>query len=308
MDAKITRKRLGEMLAYDWIKIMAVIAAAIIVWMLFFQMTGVRLKVGQGFTVHCYGTTFETVDSKELSTSLRNGYLSYDVLDLTVQNIPNSSEANEMLIAKHGVREGDLMLTDDVDSGTQEKPKYDSAFKKMVDEFSIMAFEDLVVAGEEYLAKFYDADGKMMDVVVENHFRTRMKKDNRFRKEKQILLGIAAEKIRIETVKENVAWLKEELQKEFVRIANNQTPLFVRYARNTQAAAKKPSAGYKIGEEKTYGLSLDALEKASEFVRNEDGKCENMMAIVYNYLQYQPDLQFETIAALRCIVDLYGAK
>ena len=32
------------------------------------------------------------------------------------------------------------------------------------------------------------------------------------------------------------------------------------------------------------------------------------MVIVYNYLQYQPDLQFETIAALRCIVDLYGAK
>ena len=308
MDAKITRKRLGEMLAYDWIKILAVIAAAIFAWMLFFQVTGVRLKTGQSFYLHTYGATFDVVESDELLTKLHNEYLSYDVLKISAQNIPYGSEANEMLVAKNGIREGDLMLTDDVDSGTEENPKYDSTFKKMVDDFPIMAFEDLVTAGEAYLAKFYDADGKMMDVVVENHFRTRMKKDNRFRKENQILAGIAAEKNRIETVKENVAWLKSELQKETVRIANNQTPLFVRYAKGRQAAAKKPDAGYEIGEEKTYGLSLDALEKASEFVRNEDGKCQNMMVVVYNYLYHQPDLQFETIAALRCIVDLYGEQ
>ena len=308
MDAKITRKRLGEMLAYDWIKIMAVIAAAIFAWMMFFQVTGVRLKVGQRFTVHCYGSTFEVVDSDALSNSLLNGYLSYDVLKLDVQNIPATSEANEMLVAKNGIKEGDLMITDDVDSGTAEEPKHDSFFQKMIDNFSFIAFEDLLQAGKEYLAKFYDADGKMKDLVVEDHFRTRMKKDNRFRKEKQIILGITLEKVRLEMVKDDVKWLEEMLQEDAVRRANNQTPLFVRYAKNTQALAKNPDAGREIGEEKTYGLSLDALANANQLVCNEEGKCKNMMVIVYNYLHYQPDLQFETIAALRCIVDLYGAK
>ena len=91
------------------------------------------------------------------------------------------------------------------------------------------------------------------------------------------------------------------------RICQNDKHQFITVWR-WQAAAKKPDAGYEIGEEKTYGLSLDALEKASEFVRNEDGKCQNMMVVVYNYLYHQPDLQFETIAALRCIVDLYGEQ
>ena len=213
-----------------------------------------------------------------------------------------------MLIAKNAIREGDLMITDNVDSGTADAPKYDSFFQKMIDNFSFIALEDLLQAGKEYLAKFYDADGKMKDLVVEDLFRTRMKKDNRFRKEKQIILGIMAEKVRLEMVKDDVKWLEEKLQEDALRRANNQTPLFVRYAKNTQAAAKNPDAGHVVGEEKTYGLSLDALAKANTLVQNAEGKCENMMVIVYNYLHYQPDLQFETIAALRCIVDLYGAK
>ena len=110
------------MLAYDWIKIMAVIAAAIFAWMLFFQVTGVRLSTGQRFTVHCYGSTFETVNADSFSLSAQRNYLSYDVLKFGMQNIPASSEANEMLIAKHGIQEGDLMLTDDVDSEKRKRP------------------------------------------------------------------------------------------------------------------------------------------------------------------------------------------
>ncbi len=43
MDAKITKKRLGAMLSYDWLKIVGVAAAIIVVWMLIFQMTATRI-------------------------------------------------------------------------------------------------------------------------------------------------------------------------------------------------------------------------------------------------------------------------
>ena len=56
MDAKITKKRLSEMLQYDWIKILGVIVAAIIVWELIFTMTAVRVSNGQNFKIYYYPT------------------------------------------------------------------------------------------------------------------------------------------------------------------------------------------------------------------------------------------------------------
>ena len=226
MDAKITRKRLGEMLAYDWIKILAVIAAVVCAWLLIFQVSGVRLSAGQSFHIHYYGRSLSAIDAQKLSAALKDEYLSYDVLKVDMSNIPANSDANEMLVAKNGIREGDLLVVENVDSGTQENPALDSLFCKMIDGFRMMAMEDLVASAEQYLAKFYDADGQMLDTVVEDHFRTRMKKDNRFRKEKQIILGVVQEKIRIAALKDNLAWLKAELEAERWRTAENK--MFVR--------------------------------------------------------------------------------
>ena len=43
MDAKITKKRLNILLSYDWIKIILLAVAAILVWSLIFTMTATRV-------------------------------------------------------------------------------------------------------------------------------------------------------------------------------------------------------------------------------------------------------------------------
>lgn len=40
MDAKITKQRLGLLLSYDWIKIIGICAAAVLVWALLFTTMG----------------------------------------------------------------------------------------------------------------------------------------------------------------------------------------------------------------------------------------------------------------------------
>ena len=52
MDARITKKRVGHMLSYDWIKIIAIAAAAIVLWSLLFTMTATRATVGQTFYLY----------------------------------------------------------------------------------------------------------------------------------------------------------------------------------------------------------------------------------------------------------------
>ena len=57
MDAKITKRRLSEMLQYDWVKIIGMIVVAVVVWELIFTVSAVRVKTGQNFKVYYYPTT-----------------------------------------------------------------------------------------------------------------------------------------------------------------------------------------------------------------------------------------------------------
>ena len=49
MDNKLTKKRLSDFLAYEWILTIIIAVAAIVVWELVYTMSAVRLTVGQAF-------------------------------------------------------------------------------------------------------------------------------------------------------------------------------------------------------------------------------------------------------------------
>lgn len=54
MDAKITKQRLGLLLSYDWIKILGICAAAVLVWALLFTTMATRATNGQSFEMYLY--------------------------------------------------------------------------------------------------------------------------------------------------------------------------------------------------------------------------------------------------------------
>ena len=80
MDAKITKQRLSHLLSYDWLKIVGLIAVAILVWSLIFTMTATRITAAQQFTVINY-TGNAALTGREFSTTFqkfhRDGVFSY---------------------------------------------------------------------------------------------------------------------------------------------------------------------------------------------------------------------------------------
>lgn len=54
MDAKITKKRLGHLLSYDWIKMLLAVVAAIVIWSLVFTTSATSITSTQRFVVCNY--------------------------------------------------------------------------------------------------------------------------------------------------------------------------------------------------------------------------------------------------------------
>ena len=85
MDAKITKKRLGLLLSYDWLKILGICVAAVLLWSLLFTTMATRATNGQRFEMYLYpGVRFaNSVDVSSLHERDKNDVLSYDVLDVS---------------------------------------------------------------------------------------------------------------------------------------------------------------------------------------------------------------------------------
>ena len=118
MDAKITKKRLGEFLSYEWIKIIAIAVAVILFWSTLFTMTSARLTVDQVFTVINYSGTTVGEDFTEYSSILTGKkVLSYEVNEVSVMDITANEGAmsGTLLDTRLTTGEGDVMYVADIE-------------------------------------------------------------------------------------------------------------------------------------------------------------------------------------------------
>ena len=126
MDAKITKKRLAHMLSYDWVKIIGVIVAAVIVWSLIFTTTATRITNTQRFVVCNYmGVSFGSAG--DLSQQ------SYEIIEAErVDNMRGGdSMFSQLFQANMEVGEGDVMFV--ADSSVSRTAKLDGDGNEMKD-------------------------------------------------------------------------------------------------------------------------------------------------------------------------------
>ena len=116
------------MLSYDWIKILACIAAGIFLWSLIFTTTAARLNPAQTFTVYAYIGTNPTGEfsSKVTSRSALSGGFSYDVIETSVVDLTTAgNQAYTLLEARMGVQEGNAAFVSprsyEIDDGKAAK-------------------------------------------------------------------------------------------------------------------------------------------------------------------------------------------
>lgn len=218
MDAKITKTRLSRMLSYDWLKIVISAVVAIVVWSLIFTMTATRITPAQQFSVMNYlgSAPFATTKFNELyNNAFNEKVFSYEVLEVNQNDLAANREyASTLLEARMATEEGDVIFVADTDNPDTEIKDGEN----VTYEFTYL--ESLILRNranmyeldpakegsffhkmEAYLDTFYDGGwegGTLNEEKVEVQFRARVKKDKRFKKEKQIAQGVQDDIARIQ--------------------------------------------------------------------------------------------------------------
>lgn len=125
MDASINKTRLGHLLSYDWIKILLVAVAAILVWSLVFTMTATRITTTQMYSVvNFYGSHFGS-GLNNFST-YADSLFSYEVLESSLVDVQAGGDeyVSTLLETRFVTGEGDVLFvsnTNDPKSKTEKK-------------------------------------------------------------------------------------------------------------------------------------------------------------------------------------------
>lgn len=332
MDAKITKKRLGHLLSYDWIKIIAICAAVIVVWVLLFTSLATRATKGQTFQIYVYpGVTMQSEKLGGLSDLHKDGVLSGDVLDYNVLQMTSGS-AGTQLSAFLPNKEGDVMFINDtlptktvVDEETGEE-KTEVTGKSDLEKFLTSYFgyaswlgeignvevydynlaqESYLDNCEKYLSQFYTdevtSENPNQDKEkIESEFRKRIKGDKRYKKESQIKKGLEEEFVRIENLRKAYTNVLDYLEQGIISVRTTTLEL----------DEDKDKDGKNDTVEVQYAYDLSKIEHIADLMVNtkneESGKSDDLCMIILNEKAQEEALRFEQITLLDYIVREYG--
>ncbi len=322
MDNKITKSRFNNLMSYEWVVMIVVVAIGIFVFELIYAFFGVALTTGQQFK-YLYDIRIdsslddaflEALASEETETRQT---FSYDVLSIAGEIV--SDEANTLNI-RIQTQDADVIFTDSV----EEEGKSVRA-KSLIDAGPIYSFEALLSDGKEYLKTFLkdeyltlspeeqgekalDKDNLSTDK-IDQAFLQRMKKDNRFRSTEQREDGKALERERIFQL------CKELSDFSYLLQVGDEYGLFYKYTRHTQrlefATSEENKELYQgwIDQEKEarYGLNVANLPNGKHlpsdvFKLAGSADAKGVVLMVFNFLSYQSELQFETVSFINSIV------
>ena len=70
MDARITRKRLGDRLTYDWFKIVAVTLVVFLLWAFLYSLVGPKLLQGDELTFYVVTNKYSENEARRFTEKL----------------------------------------------------------------------------------------------------------------------------------------------------------------------------------------------------------------------------------------------
>ncbi len=335
MDNKITKKRLSDFFAYEWVAIIIAIIIFIVGWEMIYALCEVKLTVGQKFKYY-YDQGVVSSSGSTFYERVVDG-LSYDVISVGTETL---NYERDVLSERLSIGEGDVIFTnatDNIDEG-KHTDRINVRAKLVVDSCGVYHLEELLSAGQNYLkdtfffdqyktqslsVKDYTAD-KIDENKVKDVFLQRMKGDNRFRTEEQKQSGVKLELKRVQDLCKEIIDFGVFMEYAKEHDKTNEEKILYRYTMYDQALEIAENLGNanRVEEIKQYqqlhlatgnrenapyGINLNALKggdvNASEFAHLE-GKdtAENVVMMVFNFSLDQPHLQYETITFMNMII------
>lgn len=296
MDSKITKKRLSGFMAYEWIVSLIVAVLIIALWEIYYTIARVELTPGQHFKIYLDTGVTTVNDFFEIAD---DDVLSYDILRGDYEKL---TDEQNILMQRMTIAEGDIIITDCYKEDEELQSKAERYI--LHQSYPIYEFERLLDDCMNYLYGLvldqYDTGDKTVvfdfekldKTKIEAGFIARNGKDNRFRKEEERKKGLENEYARIKKLCSSV--------NDFYHLLKvyGDESIFYKYT-------------YADGQSYVYGLRLENLiggEKTENYflmnnVVNEQATgCEDVVVMVFDFVNQQRDLQFETISYLTDMV------
>ena len=323
MDNRITRKRLSDLLSYEWIMMIIICVISIVVWELAYTVGSVKLTAGQNFRYYFDYTIYPASNSEFKRELIYKNTFSYDVLKLSSEAI---SQDNNVLADRLSIQEGDVIFTDAVGLNEYRQAVNKGEIpKERVRAFSIIDYIDYKVASIDVMlenAKKYlkdnffkddyveSTDGysssNIVDAKVKSVFLKRNGNDNRFRTTASKNKGIEQEKARIVKLCENV-----EFMQAFIDNPNNSDAI-IRYTKHSQnyefTKENLPNNYQKWMQNEVdqgrgddvYAINLGKLmggRNITNFVHYKlDDISSDIVIMAFEFTSYQPHLQYESLS------------
>ena len=329
MDAKITKSRLGLLLSYDWIKIVGICTAVVLLWLLIFTMTATRATTGQSFELYAYGgVSLNTMNFPGLGELREKGAFSEDVLDFAAQSVTEDQYQDMILQAWFAAGQGDAILLADSEptldengnvtayTGLTEFLRSDSyrsnSYWLGEDGYEIdgrVVYEkSYFTQCAEYLNRFYPGgyEGGTLEnmdrAAVEKNFRARIEGDKRYKNEVQIAEGLEKEYARIRNLRDAFAAVYEWTHND-----SAEDPVELRVSRIEYDSNGDGTADGTF--EWTFAFDLSNIKNITRFAgNNSDGPSTSeglcLVALSGGCLN-EVDLAFEQFTLLKYLADTY---
>ncbi len=338
MDAKITKSRLGLLLSYDWIKIIGICLAAVLVWALLYTMLATRATNGQKFEIYSYldvrmnASALGDLDDLHASNALSN-----DVLDYSTYSLNMDGYQDMILQAHFSAGQGDVMFVPDLASSTASDGTVTYAgltdFLASYRSNAVWLGENGYREGgkvvyeknyftqcEEYLGKFFKdasgaadfAQGTLDKAAAESNFRARIKGDKRYKNEAQRLEALEKEYVRLEALRDSFCKVLEWVSND-----SADDPIELR----TTTVKGTDENGTEVTLNWTYGFDLSNLEELTKFVSRpaEEGEIDGVAAGTYISDKMcmvvlsagsadEEDMRYEPFTFLTYLVDKFDKK
>ena len=304
MDAKITKQRLGNLLSYDWLKILAAIAAAVFALTVFFTMVRTRPTAAQRYSVYGYTGLKVGSDFLNLDSSV-GGVFSYDILAVNTESFEGNSYQTMAFSARRAAGEGTVMFVsdyaaDDGDETTVEKSPLQTLTEQYRSDFEGDKYDNTLLLdtkqyfsdAQSYLKTFFGEnwrEGTLDEARVRTAFDNRNGKDKRFRyKAEKYEAGVLQERERLLKLREDYLFVEDAVEKGVIT--------------HTEIT-------FEDGQTFSSGLCLGKLSSIYNLLcYNANGMqtAEKLNLVIFNNGERLGDLKYETFSFLRYLITKYG--
>ncbi len=303
MDAKITKERLGNFLAYDWIKMLGLAAIAVFVIILLFTTLTTRVTTGQRFSAYGYTNVSAGNDLNQMNDEFARKVFSYEILSAEGESFSTAGDyAGAIYSARRATGDGDVMFMANVFDDKGNSELQDLMRNNGLD---VIAPQKFLTDVENYLKPFFtDWESGELDVKkAEQAFRNRNTGDKRFKTDAQIKIGIASEEARLRMLREDLLYVRECMQNGLF------SETIVHKAGETEGTLGDPiSCGFNLNSQKLSSIT----NLFYHVVEREDGKTvktnENLCLIIFDNYGRDGEHKYDIISYLRYLGKTYAKE